>query len=113
MNYAVMDRSGVSSRFKSVIGWERYGDHLLLRMKFSQPELRRVWPGAPSASKPEGEVRLLYDELLSYDDVKSAVIESTQVPHGQYSAADLRLLAKALGEIRLPTLCEPAIEAAI
>jgi len=89
----------LSSRFKSVVGWERYGDILLLRMKLTQPELRRVWPGAPSLTEPQGEMRILYDELISYDDVKDAVIESTQNPQGKYSAADLRLLGKALGDI--------------
>jgi hypothetical protein len=44
-------------------------------------------------------MRLLYDELIAYDDVVSAIIESTQHPHGKYSAADLRLLGKALGDI--------------
>jgi hypothetical protein len=68
-------------------------------MKLAQPELKRVWPGAPSLEKPEGEVRLLYDELISYDDVKDAIIESTQVPHGMYSTADLRLFGKALGQL--------------
>lgn len=92
----------MGSRFKSTVGWERYGDHLLLRMKLSQPELRRVWPGAPSASTPQGEVRLLYDQLLSYDDVKNAVIESTQTPHGPYSSADLRLLGLALSSAPSP-----------
>jgi hypothetical protein len=68
-------------------------------MKLAQPELRRVWPGAPSLEKPEGEVRLLYDEIISYDDVKDSIVESTQVPHGKYSAADLRLFGKALGQV--------------
>lgn len=89
----------MGSRFKSTVGWERYGDQFLLRMKLSQPELKRVWPGAPSVSPPEGEVRLLYDELLSYDDVKNAILDSTQTPYGKYSAADLRLLSQALASI--------------
>lgn len=100
----------MGSRFKSIVGWEKYGDNLLLRMKLSQPELRRVWPGAPSAARPEGEVRFLYDELLSYDDVKSAIIESTQNPHGPYSSADLRLLGIAFAEVR--TMQQPILQAA-
>ena len=91
----------MGSRFKSVVGWERYGDMLLLRMKLSQPELRNVWPGTPSLTKPESEVRLLYDELLPFEDVKAAIIESTQNPHGRYSAADLRLLGQALERLQL------------
>lgn len=91
----------MSSRYRSVVGWERYGDMLLLRMKLSQPELRNVWPGAPSLTEPRGEVRLLFDELLPFDDVKNALIESTQNPHGKYSAADLRLLGQALERLQL------------
>lgn len=88
------------SRFKSTVGWEKYGDLLLLRMKLSQPELRRVWPGAPSATTPQGEVRLLYDQLLSYNDVKNAISDRTQTPHGQYSESDLRLLNQALASLK-------------
>lgn len=88
----------MGSRYKGIVGWERYGDLLLLRMKLTQPELRNVWPGTPSITRPESEVRLLFDELLPYDDVKAAIIESTQTPHGSYSASDLRLLGKALGD---------------
>ena len=45
------------------------------------------------------KVRLLFDELLPYDDVKAAIIGSTQTPHGPLSASDLRLLGKVLSEI--------------
>jgi hypothetical protein len=65
-------------------------------MKLTQPELRRVWPGAPSLTEPQGEMRILYDELICYDDVLSAVAASPQKPEGKYSTADIRLLGKAL-----------------
>ena len=91
------------SRFRSVVGWERYGDILLLRMKLTQPELRRIWPGAPSLTEPQGEMRVLHDELISYADVLAAVIESTQNPRGKYSAADLRLFDEALSRLH-PTI---------
>jgi len=82
-------------------------------MKLTQPELRRVWPGAPSLTEPQGEMRLLHDELISYDDVLAAVIESTQNPQGKYSGADLRLLGKAFGDIpedlRLHSLYVPEL----
>jgi len=85
------------SRYKEIVGWERYGDMLLLRMKLSQPELKRVWPGARSIRKPEGEVRLLYDEILSFDDVRAAVDAG---PDEKFTTADIRLFSSALDTLK-------------
>ena len=87
----------MSSRYKSVVGWERYGDMLLLRMKLSQPELKRVWPGGPSLAEPEGELRLLYDEILSFDDVRAAIDAGADE---KFSTADIRLFASAVDTLK-------------
>lgn len=73
---------------------------LLLRMKLSQPELRNVWPGTPSLTKPESEVRLLYDEVLPFDDVRAAVDEESTNPDSKFAAADIRLLKDALATLK-------------
>lgn len=85
------------SRYKGIVGWERYGDMLLLRMELSQPELRNVWPGVPSITKPEGEIRLLYDEILSFDDVRAAVDAG---PDEKFATTDIRLFSSALDTLK-------------
>lgn len=97
------------SRYKSIVGWERYGDMLLLRMKLSQPELKRVWPGAPSVTEPEGEIRLLYDEILLFDDVRAAVDEEVTNPDHKYSGSDIRLFKQALDTLKPIAISQSAV----
>lgn len=67
-------------------------------MKLREPELKSVWPGPPSANKPYGETRLLRDEILTVGDVTRAVTDSHYRRNWGYSASDIRLLWRALGQ---------------
>jgi hypothetical protein len=88
----------MSDVFKGIVGWERHGSEMMLRMNLTQPRLTRVWPGTPSADPPEGEMRLLTEMLLTRADVRSAVTDRAYAEACGYSTADLALLRRALND---------------
>lgn len=88
----------MDSQFKSIVGWEKFAGQWLLRMKLAEPALKKVWPGPPSLSEPQGEVRLLAEQVLTISDVTRAVTDSLYRADLKYSEQDLALLWRALGD---------------
>jgi hypothetical protein len=67
-------------------------------MNLSEPRLRRVWPGSGSAERPEGEVRLLSQMMLTCADVRKAVTDRAYAQSCGFSGPDIALLRRALGD---------------
>ena len=88
----------MSDFFKGIVGWERHGSEMMLRLNLTQPHITHVWPGSGSLSEPEGEARLLTQMLLTRADVRRAVSGRWYEEDSRFSAADLALLRRALNE---------------
>jgi hypothetical protein len=88
----------MSDFFKGIVGWERHGSEMMLRMNLTQPHITHVWPGSPSVSEPVGEKRLLTQMLLTRADVRRAVSGRWYEEDFRFSAGDIALLRRALNE---------------
>ena len=88
----------MSDFFKGIVGWERHGSEMMLRLNLTQPHITHVWPGSGSLSEPEGETRLLTQMLLTRAEVRRAVRDRCYAESRRFSAADLALLRRALNE---------------
>ena len=88
----------MSDLFKGIAGWERHGSEMMLRMNLAEPRLTRLWPGTPSIDKPQGEMRLLTQVVLTRTEIRKAITDRAHAESCGYSVNDLALLRRAINE---------------
>lgn len=86
----------MGDRFRSVVGWEKFAGHWLLRLKLAEPELTKVWPGTPSIEEPEGQLRTLAEQVLTRDEVTRAVTSRFYRDQHGFTENDAALLWQAM-----------------
>ena len=86
----------MKGHFQSIVGWEKFAEQWLLRMKLAEQQLKPVWPGTPGVERPGGERCLLAEEVLTIGDVTRAVTDAAFRTKSDYSESDIKLLWHAL-----------------
>jgi hypothetical protein len=88
----------MGSQFKKVVGWEKFGGEVFLRVELNKPRISAVWPGDPSLEKPEAQLRRLTDMVMTRDDIYALITDPIEAADSGLSGDDLKMLSRALEE---------------
>jgi len=86
----------MGSQFKKVVGWEKFGGEVFLRLELNKPRISAVWPGDPSLEKPEAQLRRLTDMVMTRDDIYALITDPIEAADSGLSGDDLKMLGRAL-----------------
>lgn len=86
----------MGSQFKKVVGWEKFGGEVFLRIELNKPRISAVWPGDPSLEKPEAQLRRLTDMVMTRDDIYALITDPIEAADSGLSGEDLKMLSRAL-----------------